>query len=60
VTTANEYREFAEECLDAAEKAVSDRKRESYLQRAHRWLGAAEQLANPNEAIVRPGERAAK
>lgn len=60
VTTAKEYREFAEECLDAAEKANSDRKRESYLQMANRWLGAAERLENPNETITRSRGRVAK
>jgi hypothetical protein len=38
---ANEYREYAAECLEWAATAKSDREREIFLQMANAWLGAA-------------------
>ncbi len=44
MSSAKEYREFADECLDWAGTAKSARERRIFLQMAEAWLGAAARL----------------
>jgi hypothetical protein len=39
--SSNEFRDFANECLDWAKSAKSDNERDIFLQMAQAWLGAA-------------------
>jgi hypothetical protein len=39
--SAKEYREYADECLDWAKTAKSDKERQIFLQMARTWLEAA-------------------
>jgi hypothetical protein len=41
MTTPKEYREYAQECLDWAKTAKSDKEREIFLQMARTWPEAA-------------------
>ena len=48
VSSSKQYREFADECLDWARTARSDRERRIFLQMAETWLQAAD-LADQRE-----------
>jgi len=39
--SSKEYREFADECMDWAKTARSDREKRIFLQMAETWLNAA-------------------
>jgi hypothetical protein len=41
MSSAQEYRQFAEECVDWAKKAATDAERETFLKMAEDWLRAA-------------------
>ena len=41
VVSSKEYREFADECMDWAKTARSDREKRIFLQMAETWLNAA-------------------
>jgi ribosomal protein L17 len=41
MSSAQEYRQFAEECVDWAKKATTDAERETFLKMAEDWLRAA-------------------
>jgi|HubBroStandDraft_5_1064220.scaffolds.fasta_scaffold1068886_1 hypothetical protein len=47
--TANEYREYAEECMGWAKIARSDKERVSFIEMAKTWLQAAA-LADRSDA----------
>ena len=53
MSSAEEYREFAEECLGWARTARSDRERRIFLQMAEVWLEAA---ARSEKNVRRPTE----
>jgi hypothetical protein len=41
VSAAEQYREFAQECMDWAKTAKTDRERDIFLQMAKTWFAAA-------------------
>jgi hypothetical protein len=53
VTTATEYRQYAQECIESARAAISDPVRKQFLDIAKLWMMAADKLdagALPHEA----------
>ena len=51
VLPSNEFRAFADECLDWAKSATSDSDRDIFLQMAHAWFEAATRSeVGPTEA----------
>jgi hypothetical protein len=52
MTTADEFREFARECLQWADEAETDDQRQSFLDMARDWTLAAFRL----EGLVSPGQ----
>ena len=51
MTTAKDYREFADECLGWAKTAKSDRERRIFLQMAEAWLNVAARLEARDRAL---------
>jgi hypothetical protein len=45
MSTANEYRQFAEECLRAARSATTEQEKKAFLDMAQLWIQAAAQVA---------------
>lgn len=41
MVSANEYRDYADECVAWAKKAATDAERDTFLQMAQNWLRAA-------------------
>jgi hypothetical protein len=46
MTTADEYRQFAEECLRWADKAKTAKEKKAFLDMAQTWIKAAAKLTN--------------
>ena len=46
MTTATQYRDYAQECIDSARDAKSDAVRQQFLDLAKLWLTAAERADN--------------
>ncbi len=44
MATANEYRQFAQECIESARVAASDPVRQQFLELARLWLNAASKM----------------
>jgi hypothetical protein len=44
MSSASEYRQYAQECMDSARIATSDAARMQFLELAKLWLGAATQM----------------
>jgi hypothetical protein len=57
MTTAAEYREYAEECLQALRAAVVPEVREALVVMAQRWLDLAEQTERAAQAAPPPADR---
>jgi hypothetical protein len=53
MSSAQEYRQFAEECVDWAKKAATDAERETFLKMAEDWLRAAG-IAAQHDAPIQP------
>ena len=49
MTTATEYRQFAQECMASAREAMTDPVRKQFLDLAKLWLTAAERLDGRSE-----------
>jgi len=47
MTTATEYRKYAQECLESAREAQSDPVRKQFLDLAKLWMTAAERMDAP-------------
>jgi hypothetical protein len=53
MTTPEQYRQFADECMQAAREAKTDAERKVFLDMAKSWTKAAAQMTN-GEAIAPP------
>ena len=54
--SARDFRQYADECLDSAKTAKSDKDRRSFLQLAETWLKAAAQSETANMRGRRPSD----
>jgi hypothetical protein len=52
MSSANEFREFARECMDWAKTARTERERAIFLQMAETWLDAAMRLEPRAETLI--------
>jgi hypothetical protein len=57
MTTPDEFRQFAEECMQAARDAKTDAERKAFLDIAKSWTKAAAQMTN-GEAVAPPAAAA--
>jgi hypothetical protein len=56
MTTPDEFRKFAEECMRSARDAKSDAERKVFLDMAKAWTKAAAQLTDGEAVIQPPGD----
>ena len=54
MTTPDEFRQFADECLQAAREAKTDAERKAFLDMAKAWTKAAAQLTGGEVSIEPP------
>jgi len=54
---ANEYRQYADECLESARTATTEAVRKHFLDLAKMWMTAAKQLDDGMSIPPRPGRR---
>jgi hypothetical protein len=52
MSSANEFREFARECMDWAKTARTEHERSIFLQMAETWLDAAMRLEPEAETLI--------